>query len=433
MNISVFGLGYVGAVSVACLARDGHFVIGVDVDETKVGMIAAGKSPIVEPGLDELLAAGVRGGRIRATTDFERAVDWTDLTLISVGTPPAADGQPDLSFVYNVSRQIGQAIARKGKPHLVVLRSTVPPGTLAECRRIMTEIAGEGLVSTAFNPEFLREGSAIRDYDNPPYTIIGTDDPAVEAELRKLYAAIDAPLIVVKPQVAEMVKYAANTWHAVKVGFANEIGRLAKAFGVDGRDVMDIIVQDTKLNISPAYMKPGFAYGGSCLPKDLGSLLYHARELNVPVPVLSALPVTNDIQIEIAAREAARVGARNVAVLGLAFKPGTDDLRESPAVRLIKKLLGEGLRIRIYDRYVHQSRLLGTNLQYIRANLPHFEQMLTSAPEEALADADAAIITYNDKEFTEALKNAPPGLFVLDLAGLYKEPPGGMTYHGIAW
>lgn len=433
MRISVFGLGYVGAVSVACLARDGHDVVGVDIDAAKVDRIAGGSSPIVEPGLDELLTQGVREGRIRATTDFEKAVEWTEMTLVSVGTPPSVEGQPDLRFVRTVSQQIGAAIARKGQRHLVVLRSTVPPGTLAECRRIMAGLAGEDLVLAAFNPEFLREGSAIRDYDHPPYTIIGTDDPEAETILRRLYAGIDAPLLVCKPQVAEMVKYAANTWHAVKVGFANEIGRLAKAFGVDGRDVMDILVQDTKLNISPAYMRPGFAYGGSCLPKDLGSLLYHAKELNVPVPVLSALPVTNDLQIEIAAREAARIGARNVAVLGLAFKPGTDDLRESPAVRLIKKLLGEGLNIRIYDKAVHQARQLGTNLHYIRSNLPHFEQMLTAAPEEALAGADAAIVTYNDKVFTEALQAAGPGLFVLDLAGLYKEPPGGMAYHGIAW
>lgn len=433
MNISVFGLGYVGAVSVACLARDGHSVIGVDVDAAKVEKIAGGVSPIVEPGLDELLAQGVREGRIRATTDFAKAVEWTEITLVSVGTPPTSEGKPDLRFVRTVSRQIGEAIARKGTPHLVVLRSTVPPGTLAECRRIMAEIAGDHLVLAAFNPEFLRESTAIRDYDNPPYTIIGTDDPQAEEMLRKLYAGIDAPLIVTRPQVAEMVKYAANTWHAVKIGFANEIGRLAKAFGVDGRDVMDLLVQDTKLNISPAYMKPGFAYGGSCLPKDLGSLLYHARELNVPVPVLSALPVSNDIQIEIAAQEAARIGARKVAVLGLAFKPGTDDLRESPAVRLIKKLLGEGFDIKVYDKAVHQARLLGTNLAYLRTNLPHFERLLTATPEEALAGADAAIVTYNDRTFTDALQAAGPGLFVLDLAGLYKEPPGGMAYHGIAW
>lgn len=433
MKISIFGLGYVGAVTAACLSRDGHEVIGVDTNPEKVASINRGESPIIEPGLNELLSEGVQLGRIRATRDFHTAVLESEITLISVGTPPTAKGEPDLSFVRGVTREIGTAIAGKGTPHLVVLRSTVPPGTLRECLRIMEAIAGPGMVQAAFNPEFLREGTAIRDYDHPPYTILGTESEEAARTLEGIYAGVDAPVLVTRPEVAEMVKYVANTWHAVKVGFANEIGRIAKAIGVDGREVMDIIIQDTKLNISPAYMRPGFAYGGSCLPKDLGSLLYHAKALNVAVPVLSALPVSNELQIEIAAQEVQRSGARKVAVLGLAFKPNTDDLRESPSVKLIKKLIGEGSEVKIYDRSVNQAKLLGTNLSYIRANLPHFEDMLTATPEEAMESADAAIVAYSDKEFSAALQSAKPGLFVLDLAGLYKQPPGGMAYYGIAW
>ncbi len=433
MKISVFGLGYVGAVTAACLSRDGHEVIGVDSNEEKVRIIRSGESPIVEPGLPELLKRGVEAGRIRATSDYEDAVFMSDVSLISVGTPPTWRGEPDLSFVFNVCRQIGAAIGGKGQPHTVVLRSTVPPGTLRRCHDIIAEGAGPELAHTAFNPEFLREGTAVADYDHPPYTIIGTEHEQAERLVREMYAGIPGPVLTVQPEVAEMVKYVANSFHAVKVGFANEIGRLAKAFKVDGRQVMSIIVQDTKLNISPAYMRPGFAYGGSCLPKDLRSLLYHAQAMNVPVPVLSALAVTNDIQIETAAAEIHRIGARKIAFLGLAFKPGTDDLRESPAVRLIKKLIGEGCAIQIYDKSVYQSKLMGTNLRYIRTHIPHLETMLTATPEAALEGAELAVISYNDPEFTQTLMKAPGSLYVFDLAGLFNEPPKGLEYYGIAW
>lgn len=433
MKISVFGLGYVGAVTAACLARDGHEVIGVDISTDKVEMIARGESPIVETGLEALLKQGVTGGMIRATTDFEDAVFTTDISLISVGTPPTRKGEPDLSYVYNVCRQIGEAVRSKGQPHTVVLRSTVPPGTLHKCLDILCDIAGEQLVSGAFNPEFLREGTAIKDYDKPPYTVIGTDNERAERAVREMYAAVDAEVIVVKPEVAEMVKSVANSWHAVKVGFANEIGRLAKAFQVDGRSVMDLIVKDTKLNVSPAYMRPGFAYGGSCLPKDLSSLLYHAKALNVSVPVLSSLPVTNEIQIHIAAEEIKRLGVRKVAFLGLAFKSGTDDLRESPAVQLIKQIIGEGCEVKIYDSAVYQARLMGTNLAYLRSHLPHFERMLVGRPEEALEGSELAVLSYIDPEFSEALGKARKGMHVLDLAGQFTEPPKEMEYYGIAW
>lgn len=433
MRISVFGLGYVGAVTAACLAQEDHDVIGVDLNADKVGLINDGESPIVEPKLAEFIASGVSRNKIKATTSCQEAVSQTDISLISVGTPSMPSGEPDLSYVFNVSREIAWAIREKGQRHLVVLRSTVPPGTLGKCRKIIAEIAGEDLISTAFNPEFLREGTAISDYYHPPYTIIGTDDPHAEQLLRELYRNIDAPVLVTKPETAEMVKQVANTWHAAKIGFANEIGRLAKAFGVDGREVMNIIVRDTKLNVSPAYMTPGFAYGGSCLPKDLNSLLYHAQSMNVPVPVLSAIPVSNNLQVEIAVKEILQTGARKIAMLGLAFKSGTDDLRESPAVLLIKRLIGEGCEIKIFDQSVYKARLMGTNLSYIRRNLPHFEDMLVPFGEEAVEWADLVVVTYKAQEFQEILSLSQRDVPVVDLAGVYTERPKELEYYAIAW
>jgi GDP-mannose 6-dehydrogenase len=422
MRISIFGLGYVGAVTAACLARDGHQVTGVDVSAEKVAMVATGRSPIVEAGLDELLASGIAKGRIAATTDAAQAVAASDLSMISVGTPPQANGEPDLSYVFRVCGEIADAVREQGKRHVVVLRSTVPPGTLALCRDLF---AAEGAhVALAFNPEFLREGSAIRDYDNPAYTIIGTVDEEAERSVRELYAAVSDPVIVTAPEVAEMIKYVANAWHATKIVFANEIGRMAAALGVDGRDVMDVIVQDTKLNVSSTYLRPGFAYGGSCLPKDIGALLAHARRLDVPLPLLAAVPASNAQQIELAATTVLAAKPSRVGILGLAFKPGTDDLRESPAVPLVKRIIGEGCSVRIYDRDVNHAHLMGTNLAYIRANVPHFEALLAETPAEVVDWADVVVVTYASPEFREAIAGRDEG--IVDLAGLLppkaKEP-----------
>lgn len=434
MKVSIFGLGYVGAVTAACLARDGHDVVGVDVNAGKVERIARGESPIVEAGLPELLAAGATAGRISATADAVAAVAQTEVSIISVGTPPDANGVPDLSYVERVCREIGAGVAAKGTAHVVVLRSTVPPGTTERCARILAEAAGDSNpVHVAFNPEFLREGSAIRDYEQPAYTVIGTADPVAEAAVRGLYAAVDAPVHVVAPAVAEMVKYVANTWHATKIGFANEVGRVAKAFGVDGRDVMRLIAEDRKLNISPVYMRPGFAYGGSCLPKDVNALLHYAGEMHVPTPLLSAVPLSNRAHVDEAVNIVLRHGRRRVAVLGLAFKPGTDDLRESPAVPLVKRLLGEGCEVRIYDRDVHTAQLMGTNLAYIRAHVPHFEALLTETIEDCLEWSELVVVTYATQEFAEAVCNGGQARPVVDLAGLLSEPPDGCEYYGIAW
>jgi len=433
MNISIFGLGYVGTVTAACLARDGHTVIGIDVNPQKVALLAAGESPIVEPQLGELLAEGVAAGRIAATQDPEAAIAASDVSLISVGTPATENGEPDLSYVFDVCKEIGAAVYHKATSHVVVLRSTVPPGTLERCSNLLGDVVSNGLVRLVFNPEFLREGSAIRDHYTPPYTVIGTEDPVAKEVVQQMYAKVEAPVITVKPAVAEMVKYVANGWHAAKVTFVNEIGRIAKAFQVDGREVMNIIVQDTKLNVSSAYMRPGFAYGGSCLPKDVSALLYFARKMDVPVPLLSMVPVTNSLQVELAAQEVLRLRARRVSIFGLAFKAATDDLRESPAVLLVKRLLGEGCEVRIYDSAVHQACLMGTNLAYIQRNLPHFQSLLVAEPHQALEDTNLVVVTYTSPEFRQVLLSAPEGTPVLDLAGLFAtEPPKGCEYYALA-
>lgn len=435
MDISIFGLGYVGTVSAACMARDGHKVIGVDVNRDKIAALAEGRSTIIEPDLDTLLEAGVAGGRIVATTDVGEAVAASQVSLISVGTPPGEGGGPDLGYVEAVCREIGRAVRRKGTPHVVVLRSTVPPGTLRRCHALLQEEAGDAQVHSAFNPEFLREGSAVRDYVEPPYTIIGTDDEEAEAAVRELYAQVEAPIVVVEPEVAEMIKYTANAWHATKIAFANEVGRIAHAFGVDGRQVMDLIAQDTKLNVSPAYMKPGFAYGGSCLPKDLASIIHYAQRERVSTPLLCAVPQSNRQLIQSAVDAALATGAKRVGILGLAFKPNTDDLRESPAVPLVKQLLGEGRQLKIYDAAVNEANLLGANLSFIQQNLPHFSELLEQDIDEAVRDVDLVIVTYGSKPFAEALTRAAPGTVVLDLAGVFKpdQVPAQLDYRALCW
>ena len=433
MKVSIFGLGYVGVVTAACLARDGHEVVGVDVNPDKVEAIDAGRSPIVEPGLEAALRVGAASRRIRATLDARRAVLDSEISLISVGTPSEDRGAPFLGHVHNVCVEIGDALAGKRAPHVVVLRSTVPPGTLARCADIVRARADGAAVSFAFNPEFLREGSAIADFDHPSYTVIGTDDERAEVAIRRLYASVEAPVLVVSPDVSEMVKYVANCWHAVKIGFANEVGRAAKGFGVDGRTVMNIIAQDTKLNVSPAYMKPGFAYGGSCLPKDVRALLHYAQDMGVPLPMLAALPASNQAQIDVACDLVLSTRPARVAVLGLAFKAETDDLRESPAVPLVKRLLGEGCEVRIFAPDVNRARLMGTNLAYIRETIPHFERLLVDDPDEAILWAQVVVVTHPQARFSRALDQAPDGKRVVDLAGVFPEPPQRFEYDGIAW
>lgn len=433
MRISIFGLGYVGTVTMACLARDGHHVIGVDVNPDKVAALAAGRSTIVEPGLDALLAGNAECDGMRATTDVQAAIDASDMSLISVGTPSTAVGEPELEFVERVCREIGAALRAKGGSHTVVVRSTVPPGTTADCERILRQSSAPTSVHVAFNPEFLREGSAIFDYDHPPYTVVGTEDPIAEAQLRDLYEMVDAPVLVVSTAVAEMVKYVANAWHATKIVFANEVGRIAKGCGVDGRDVMDIITQDHKLNVSGAYMRPGFAYGGSCLPKDVRALVFQAQQHHVAVPLLTSLAASNMLQIDAAvaavlARQPSRVG-----VLGLAFKTATDDLRESPAVALVKRLIGEGCEVGIFAPDVNKARLMGTNLSYIRENLPHFERLLVDDLDGLMDWSQLLVVTHGDVHFGEALARGAQGRAVIDLAGVFPSSAAVADCDGIGW
>lgn len=437
LRVSLFGLGYVGAVTVACLARDGHTVTGVDVNADKVALVAAGQTPIVEPDLAELLARGVQSGRVAATSDPVEAVARTDVSLVCVGTPPLPSGTPDLTHVVNVCRQIGDAVRAKGKPHVVVLRSTVPPGTTSECSVLLKAAAAPASIAVAFNPEFLRKGSAIHDFDRPPYTVVGTDEPKAEEAVRTLYASVDADVVVVAARTAELLKWVANAWHATKIAFANEIGRIAKSSLVDGGELMALIARDVKLNSSAAYMRPGFAYGGSCLPKDVAALLAHAAGSGISVPLLEAVPTSNRAHVDAVGDLLLELRPSRVAILGLAFKRGTDDLRESPAVPLVKRLIGEGCAIRIYDRDVREAQLMGTNLAYIRANLPHFEALLASDAGSALADADTAVITYAAEEFLSAIRDAAAErsapLPVIDAAGLLADPIKNVTVHGIAF
>jgi len=433
VRISIFGLGYVGTVTMACLARDGHQVIGVDVNADKVAALAAGSSPIAEPGLSDLLARAAQQGSMRATTHVREAVAASEISLVSVGTPSRANGGPDLSYVERVCHEIGQAVREKGGSHTVVVRSTVPPGTTARCTAILQDGSESSAVHVAFNPEFLREGSAILDYDSPPYTVIGTGDAVAEANVRELYAGVTAPVLVVEPAVAELVKYVANAWHAAKIVFANEIGRIAKHSGVDGREVMDIITQDAKLNVSPAYMRPGFAYGGSCLPKDVRALLFQAHQHHVPVPLLAALPVSNTQQIDAAVAAVLARRPRRVAVLGLAFKTDTDDLRESPAVALVKRLIGEGCEVAIYAPDVDESRIMGANLSYIREHLPHFEALMVDQMDSLLDWGDVIVVTSADGAFRTALASGAQDRVIIDLGGLFPPDAGVPDYYGIAW
>lgn len=375
-KVSVFGLGYVGCVSAACFAREGHDVVGVDVSQSKVDLINKGVATIVEHGITELVAEMHGAGRLRATTSVEEAVLATDISLVCVGTPSAANGSLDLSYVERVSEQIGAVLRQKpGRRHVVVIRSTVLPGSTQDLvvpalERSSGMKAGEGF-GVSMNPEFLREGTSIKDFYDPPFTVIGADEELTAKAVSALYGTVDAPVHVVAVRVAEMLKYACNSFHGVKVGFANEIGNICKALNVDSHEVMRLFCLDTKLNISPYYLKPGFAFGGSCLPKDLRAITYKGRQLDVPTPMLAATLESNQYQIDRACDMILATGSRRVGVLGLAFKAGTDDMRESPMVTVVERLIGKGIQLAIFDREVSASRLVGANKEYIEREIPH--------------------------------------------------------------
>jgi len=438
MKVSVFGLGYVGSVSAAMLASDGHEVIGVDLNPDKVAAINAGTSPIVEPGLAEALQDVVQKGRLRATTNTEEAVRNTEVSLICVGTPSRRNGSLDLSYVERVASEIGAALADADHYHVVVVRSTVLPGTTHEIvipalEKASGKTYGEGF-GVSMNPEFLREGTAIKDFRHPPLTLVGHNHAAEAAGTTALYDALDAPVISTSIRTAEMIKYTSNTWHALKVCFANEIGNLCKSLDVDSHDVMDIFCQDDQLNLSPYYLKPGFAFGGSCLPKDVRALQYRAKEMDVEMPVISSILTSNTLQVSTALDQVLDTGKLNVGLLGFSFKAGTDDLRESPLVTLAEALLGKGVKLRIYDKNVLLSRLVGANKEYIESRIPHLLSLLCGTIDEVLSHAEVIIVGNNAPEFVEALHRTRPDQIIIDLVRVplrASEIPG--EYRGICW
>jgi GDP-mannose 6-dehydrogenase len=437
-GISVFGLGYVGCVSAACFAREGHTVVGVDVSASKVEMVNAGRSTIVEEGIGELVAEMRASGRLRATADVAEAVRATHVSLICVGTPSRPNGSIDLRYVERVCEQIGEALRDKDAAHTVVVRSTVMPGTIdgvviPALERTSGKRAGEGFVVCS-NPEFLREGTSIRDFYDPPFTLIGAHDPAHAEAVAALYAGVKAPVHVAAVRVAETVKYVCNCYHGLKVGFANEIGNVCKALGVDSHEVMRIFCEDRKLNISPAYLRPGFAFGGSCLPKDLRAITYQARTLDVDTPILNATLDSNRKQIDRAFHMVMASGSRKVGVLGMAFKAGTDDLRESPMVSLIEMLVGKGVQVGIYDPHVRSATLMGANREYVEREVPHIWTLLRPSIGEVLADAETVVIGNSASEF-KALDGAlRDGQTVIDLARAFgSRTSDGARYQGICW
>jgi GDP-mannose 6-dehydrogenase len=438
MRVSVFGLGYVGSVSAATFADDGHEVVGVDVNAGKVAMLNAGQSPIVEPGLGELIESGVSAGRLRATTSAEEAVEASDVSLISVSTPSRKNGSLDLTYLTRVCEELGAALKRKSSYHVVVVRSTVLPGTTHETviptlERTSGKKYGADF-GVAVNPEFLREGSAVRDIKHPPLTLVGHNHAADAAGTIALYQGIDAPVVSTSIRVAEMIKYASNAWHALKVCFGNEIGNMCKRLGVDGHDVMDIFCKDDKLNLSSYYLKPGFAFGGSCLPKDVRALQYRAKELDLDLPVLQSVLRSNELQIQHALDQIADTGKKRVGLLGFSFKAGTDDLRESPMVILAETLLGKGYEVCIYDRNVLIARLTGSNKEYIEQQIPHLSRLLTDSVDEVIDRSDVIVIGNAGSEFGDAITRCRPDQTVLDLVRVKFDAANlKARYEGICW
>ncbi len=443
-SISVVGLGYVGAVSMACLAHLGFRMVGVDVSLDKVRSIKEGRSPIVEERLGELLADGVAHGRIDATQNLVAAVLGTDVTFMSVGTPTAADGSCDLTYVRQASRAIGQALAMKREFHVVVLRCSVPPGTTLDV--VAAEVAaasGKTLgadFGICFNPEFLREGVAVADFYAPPKTVIGASDKRSEAIVSRIYSAVDKKILFTSIAAAEMVKYVDNVWHATKVAFGNEVGRLCKSLGIDSHDVMNIFVKDTKLNLSPYYLRPGFAFGGSCLPKEVRAVGHLAETQGVDLPLIQSLVATNDRHIEQAVELLKPFKGKRIGFLGVTFKPATDDLRESPTLELMARLDTQGETIKAYDSNVRFNENLAGQVAYVRHACPsqaqlidRLEDLMMPRVDALVAESDVVVVSHATEEFRRAVKLRGPGVHVLDLARLFAELPRETTYQGIAW
>ncbi len=439
MKVAVFGLGYVGSVTAACLAVNGHDVWGVDVDTAKVDPITQGRSPVVEPGLEELIAKAVASGSLHATTDPRQALDGADVSLVCVGTPSSTNGGTDLTHIRNAVRDIAETSRTVNPPasgfHSVVVRSTVPPGTVEEV--VGPVLAGAGSdfsFGTAMCPEFLREGSGLADFFAPPFVVVGTANPRVGVALTELFGFLGVEVQLVEVRSAEALKYACNAFHATKVSFANEMGRIFRHYDVDSRQVMELFCQDTSLNISPYYLKPGFAFGGSCLPKDLRSVLHLARVNDTDLPLLAGTLATNELVVrDVVDRVVASDTGREIALLGLSFKSATDDLRESPSVELAERLIGKGFNLRIYDSIVNPERLVGANKRHVESKLPHLRRVLTGDPLAALQGAGLALVSSNDKAVTDALLAGPPPRLI-DLSGRLGSAVEALPgYEGVGW
>ena len=437
MRISVFGLGYVGAVSSACMAAGGHEVIGVDKNATKVELIAGGRSPIIETGVDDIIREAASDGRLKATTSTAEAIRSSEISLVCVGTPSEHNGSLKLDFVRKVCEEIGTALRDLDRYHVIVIRSTILPGTMRSVVIPTLEQYSRKQANVdfgvCFNPEFLREGTAVNDYYHPPKTVVGESDARAGDKLLKLYEGLTAPVFRTTLEVAEMVKYVDNTWHALKVGFANEIGSIAKALSIDSFEVMDIFCRDTKLNLSPYYLRPGYAFGGSCLPKDVRALTYRARSLDVETPILGSILRSNEAHVQRGIDMVLNEGKRKVGVLGFSFKAGTDDLRESPLVELIERLIGKGFDLRLYDRNVNLAKLTGANRDYILNHIPHIAGLMCESMQDVLAHADVIVIGNGASEFTQVAGLLREGQKVIDLVRIKADFGDSSKYAGICW
>ena len=438
MKISIFGLGYVGCVSAACLANDGHYLIGVDINQGKVDTINAGRSPIIEPQLEQLIKVGVARRQLSATTDPYDAIQNSDVSLICVGTPSMQNGSLDLHYVKSVCEQMGLAIRRKSTKHTVVFRSTMLPGSTDTIMiPVLENTSGKRIgpnLGICYNPEFLREGEAVPDFYQPPRTVIGQFDAESGDVLERIYERVEAPVIRTDIRSAEMVKYADNAFHALKIAFANEIGSICKSFNIDSHRVMDIFVLDKKLNLSAAYLKPGWAFGGSCLPKDLRAIIHRAGELDLSVPVLESILNSNEKRKQAAFEMIRRTKVKRIGVLGLSFKENTDDLRESPAVELVETLLGKGFQVRIFDQNVSITKLVGSNRAYIDRELPHLSALMCDDPDEFLESSELVVVTHPGAQFPGLISRLRPDQYILDFVRLSTGQDGvAANYQGICW
>lgn len=435
MRISIFGMGYVGCVGSACCAKLGHHIISVDVSEHKVELINSGRPTIIEKDIEELVRKAHEEGALEATTDVDYAVKNSEISFIAVGTPSSKEGHLNLNYIYRVAEQIGAAIRAKDEFHIVAIRSTVLPGTNQRIGEIIEEISGkkrDEAFTVVSNPEFLREGTAVHDYLNPPLTLVGADNELAVEKMRELYRDIPGEFIATDIKVAEMMKYINNTYHALKIVFGNEVGNICKALDVDSHKVMEIFCKDKQLNISPYYFKPGFAYGGSCLPKDSKALRTLARDYYVDVPVINAIEESNEIQKRNAVNLIMEKGKRKVGILGLSFKAGTDDLRCSPIVDVVESLLGKGFELRIYDKNVKLSEITGTNKDFIMAKIPHLQHFVYDDLDKVVTESDVLVVTNKEPEFEDLLQKYP-GKIIVDLVRAWKEVDYAGNYEGISW